>query len=212
MNTSYKKCNAREKSRSTQHECLTCDGRRRLFVRCVDVGAGAQARVDRKAAESAIVKADREFCQALIDREPRSLSLLRGRRYDVFRRSRAAPRQGCGGPGLGAVLQRGGPTVTWKPIKADVLVGGDVGYTVGTWERRTPDADGKLAITHGDYLTVWEKQTDGAWKVVFDTGSSAPSNEVKRQKEWTSAFCLPLLPFPRSIITLWPTLRHRKRN
>ena len=138
------------------------------------VGAGAQGRVDRKAAESAIVKADREFCQALIDRNlDRFLSFVAD---ETTFSGGAAPLRGkdAVAQGWARYFKAGGPTVTWKPIKADVLVGGDVGYTVGTWERRTPDADGKLAITHGDYLTVWEKQTDGAWKVVFDTGSSAP--------------------------------------
>jgi len=137
------------------------------------LSAGAQ-RVDRKAAESAIVRADRDFCQALVDRNlERFLSFVAD---DTTFSGGAAPLRGkdAVAQGWARYFKEGGPTVTWKPIKADVLVGGDVGYTVGTWERRTPDADGKLVVTHGDYLTVWEKQTDGAWKVVFDTGSSAP--------------------------------------
>ena len=49
---------------------------------------------------------------------------------------------------------------------------GDLGYTVGTWERRAAPGGGQTAVTRGNYLTVWKKQADGAWRVSFDTGSS----------------------------------------
>ena len=29
--------------------------------------------------------------------------------------------------------------------------------------------EGKTVVRTGDYITVWEKQDDGAWKVAFDT-------------------------------------------
>ena len=64
--------------------------------------------------------------------------------------------------------------LTWAPTKAESLVAGDVGYTVGTWERRTKVADGTVKVTHGQYLTVWQKQKDGTWQATFDTGSTAP--------------------------------------
>jgi ketosteroid isomerase-like protein len=66
-----------------------------------------------------------------------------------------------------------GPRLTWKPGR-EVLVGGDVGYTVGTWERQPPPGSGQTNLTRGNYLTVWRKQDDGSWKVVFDTGSTQP--------------------------------------
>jgi len=33
-------------------------------------------------------------------------------------------------------------------------------------------AGGQPAVTRGNYLTVWRKQADGAWRISFDTGSS----------------------------------------
>jgi ketosteroid isomerase-like protein len=116
--------------------------------------AGAQAGVDRKAAETAIVKADRAFCQATIDRNlDRFLSFVADDATfsgggEVFRGKDAVAR------GWAPFFKAGGPTLTWKPIKAEVLVGGDVGYTVGTWERRAPGLDGKPSIAPGNYLTV----------------------------------------------------------
>jgi ketosteroid isomerase-like protein len=137
--------------------------------------AGAQARVDRKAAASAIVKADQAFCQAAIDRNlDRFLSFVAD---EATFSGGAAPLRGkdAVAQGWAPYFREGGPTLTWKPIKAEVLVGGDVGYTVGTWERRASGPDGKPSIARGNYLTVWKKQADDTWKAVFDTGSTEPS-------------------------------------
>jgi len=73
-----------------------------------------------------------------------------------------------------AFFEPNGPAIRWQPTKAEALVAGDVGYTVGTWERRSKDAAGKELVRHGQYLTVWRKQKDGSWLATFDTGSTAP--------------------------------------
>lgn len=67
-----------------------------------------------------------------------------------------------------------GPTLTWTPIKGEVIGAGDVGYTTGRSVYRQKDANGKVVERRGQYLTVWRKQGDGSWKVVFDTGSTLP--------------------------------------
>ena len=67
-----------------------------------------------------------------------------------------------------------GPTLTWTPIKGEVIGAGDVGYTTGRSLFRQKSADGKVTERRGQYLTVWRKQADGSWKVVFDTGSTLP--------------------------------------
>jgi ketosteroid isomerase-like protein len=67
-----------------------------------------------------------------------------------------------------------GPTLTWAPIKGEVFGAGDFGYTTGRSVFRQKGADGKVTERRGQYLTVWRKQVDGAWKVVFDTGSNLP--------------------------------------
>ena len=58
-----------------------------------------------------------------------------------------------------------------------MLVGGDLGYTVGNWERRLKAKDGRVVVQHGQYLTVWKKQADGRWQVIFDGGSEAPAKK-----------------------------------
>lgn len=67
-----------------------------------------------------------------------------------------------------------GPSLTWAPLRGEVIGAGDVGYTVGRSLFRETAADGKVTERRGEYLTVWRHQADGSWKVVFDTGSSLP--------------------------------------
>ena len=67
-----------------------------------------------------------------------------------------------------------GPTLTWTPTKGEVIGAGDVGYTTGRSLYRSKGPDGKVTERRGEYLTVWRKQADGSWQVVFDTGSTLP--------------------------------------
>jgi ketosteroid isomerase-like protein len=55
--------------------------------------------------------------------------------------------------------------LTWEPAHAEISRSGKLGYT---WGRYHSDLKGK---THdGTYMTVWQKQPDGSWKILFDTG------------------------------------------
>ena len=126
-----------------------------------------------QAAAAAIMKADADFNQAVADRDLK--------RFLSFVGEPATFNGGMSGEvhGRDAVakdwapyFQANGPRLTWKPTKAEILGHGDLGYTVGSWERRPAPAGGQAPVTRGNYLTVWRKQADGAWRVVFDTGST----------------------------------------
>lgn len=121
-------------------------------------------------AEAAMLKADRDFNKAVADRDlNRFLALVAEDATFNTSRGREAV-----GKAWAPFFTADGPRLTWAPTKAESLVAGDVGYTVGTWERRTKAADGTVKVTHGQYLTVWQKQKDGTWQATFDTGSTAP--------------------------------------
>jgi uncharacterized protein (TIGR02246 family) len=64
--------------------------------------------------------------------------------------------------------------LTWSPVHVDVSESGDLGYTFGNYEFRSIGKDGKPAVEHGKYTTIWKKQKDGRWKVVLDMGNSNP--------------------------------------
>lgn len=56
----------------------------------------------------------------------------------------------------------------WQALKQYLNKSGDIGYTYGIWQRYDKVTGSK--ILEGTYYTVWEKQVDGSWKYIFDTG------------------------------------------
>jgi ketosteroid isomerase-like protein len=62
--------------------------------------------------------------------------------------------------------------LTWEPEFAEVAASGELGYTTGPYayspDRRTEPAD------FGHYVSVWQRQPDGSWKVLLDIGVSYP--------------------------------------
>jgi len=66
--------------------------------------------------------------------------------------------------------------LTWEPVFADVSAGGDLGYTTGPFEYKTDRKDEKTAGT-GHFVSIWEKQPNGEWKVALDIGIGHPPVE-----------------------------------
>jgi ketosteroid isomerase-like protein len=123
----------------------------------------------RRQAEAAMLKADRDFNQALADRDvARFLSFVAEDATFNTNRGREAV-----GKAWAPFFATDGPRIKWAPTKAEALVAGDVGFTIGTWERRTKAADGATTVAKGQYLTVWQRHKDGSWQATFDTGSTA---------------------------------------
>lgn len=58
----------------------------------------------------------------------------------------------------------------WEPSKAEMFPSGTMGYTVGRFTMRDKGTAGPT-VTKGSYLTVWQKQKDGSWKVLADGGA-----------------------------------------
>jgi ketosteroid isomerase-like protein len=76
--------------------------------------------------------------------------------------------------GMAKQFRLPGFKITWEPTKAEFLGKGDVGYAVGRYEVRFTSDDGKPQVETGSYLTTWQKQKDGSWKVVSDISSPDP--------------------------------------
>lgn len=57
--------------------------------------------------------------------------------------------------------------VSRDPTYAEIASSGDLGYTVGRYER-TSRAGGETMVESGTYLTVWRRQSSGTWKVQAD--------------------------------------------
>lgn len=61
-----------------------------------------------------------------------------------------------------------GFSINWNATAAEVGSAGDMGYTMGTYEIRMEEPVGTPVRIDGKYLTVWQKQSDGAWMVIAD--------------------------------------------
>jgi ketosteroid isomerase-like protein len=64
-----------------------------------------------------------------------------------------------------------GPTIRWAPDSVEVLNSGDLALSQGPYELRTRDPQGKETLTGGRFMSVWQRQDDGRWLIVFDAGT-----------------------------------------
>jgi ketosteroid isomerase-like protein len=64
--------------------------------------------------------------------------------------------------------------LTWEPALAEISGSGDLGYTVGLYQRSQSGVDGKTVVSTGKYISIWRRQGNGGWKVVLDTGVPDP--------------------------------------
>ena len=66
-------------------------------------------------------------------------------------------------------------TLDWSPKYAEVAKSGELGYTWGTYILTYRDQNGEEQKSYGKYLNIWNKQTDGNWKVAIDIGNESPN-------------------------------------
>jgi ketosteroid isomerase-like protein len=52
---------------------------------------------------------------------------------------------------------------------------GDIGYTYGTYKITDRYTDSIIGV--GKYATIWQKQKDGKWKAILDTGNPGLGEE-----------------------------------
>lgn len=60
--------------------------------------------------------------------------------------------------------------IHWWPVSADISEDGTLGYTFGRASISWRDEKGELQKRESRYTTLWRKQKDGTYKVVFDMG------------------------------------------
>ena len=71
--------------------------------------------------------------------------------------------------------------LVWEPADAHAFAGGKTGVTSGRHKVVGQDKDGKEVVYgSGGCVTWWRLEADGAWKVIFDTGSPDPVPVAKK--------------------------------
>lgn len=53
--------------------------------------------------------------------------------------------------------------------RIDVARSGDLAYSMGTYAATLRGENGQLVTEPGKWLSVWRRQSDGAWRIVVDT-------------------------------------------
>lgn len=66
-----------------------------------------------------------------------------------------------------------GLDLIWEPTFAAIARSGDFGYDTGPAKWRANKKDEKF-LGHGQFVSIWKKQKDGAWKVALDCGIEYP--------------------------------------
>ena len=70
------------------------------------------------------------------------------------------------------------PAITWRPTFASSISrSGELGYTTGPWES-SKASDIQKPGTFGHFVTIWQKNTNGVWKVALDVGLNDPQAEA----------------------------------
>jgi len=133
------------------------------------------ASVDLAAERSSLLEADRRFARATAEERLEGWVGFFAEDGVMFPAGRPVIRDEESIRALmGPLFDDEGFSLAWEPLEAEVSAGGDLGYTYGSYESRSPGPDGVPSVTTGKYLTVWRKQGDGSWKVVADIGNTNP--------------------------------------
>ena len=63
----------------------------------------------------------------------------------------------------------GGPRLTWEPEIVEVRSDG-LGLSRGPYTMTVTAPDGAETTSSGQFLSIWRRQADGGWKILFDSG------------------------------------------
>ncbi|HEX8243687.1 MAG TPA: DUF4440 domain-containing protein [Longimicrobium sp.] len=116
-----------------------------------------------------VLQADRDFA---------ALSVAQNAKV-AFETFAAPTAVAVGGPDYGpeaigrAFGDGGGFVLSWGPVGGAISGSGDLGYTIGYAKTQLLNPDGTPAgASFSKYVTIWQRQPNGAWRYVADGGTS----------------------------------------
>lgn len=62
------------------------------------------------------------------------------------------------------------PRLTWEPDVVEIQGDGELGLTRGPYTLEQVGPDGKAVSQSGLFNSIWKRQPNGTWQVLFDTG------------------------------------------
>ncbi len=67
--------------------------------------------------------------------------------------------------------------ISWEPISVSVSEGGDMAYMIEQNKVTVNDSLGRPMVKYGKAVTIWKKDSRGAWKNVVEIGVDDPVKE-----------------------------------
>ena len=71
--------------------------------------------------------------------------------------------------GWAVFFTEGGPKLTWEPEIVEVRPDG-LGLSRGPYTLTATGPDGSVQTSSGQFISIWRRQPDGGWKILFDSG------------------------------------------
>jgi ketosteroid isomerase-like protein len=111
---------------------------------------------------------DRDAFETLIDEDARFVggSAIRGRANIIDAWS--------------VFFDKDGPDLIWRPQIIEVLESGDLALSRGPYRLRSRDENGDEVVEWGTYNSVWRKNSNGEWHIIFDAGNGSASSLEER--------------------------------
>lgn len=76
-------------------------------------------------------------------------------------------------PAIVSDMEQGGLySLSWRPLGGYLATGSPMGFTYGRYVYEATDFEGNIVTSHGKYVSIWRKQQDGQWKIIFDMGNT----------------------------------------
>ena len=119
----------------------------------------------------AVERRDREGFAAFLDDDSRFVSTAVSRGTDAILKSWAG------------FFEPKGPRIRWRPATVEVNAAGNLALSRGPYRIEATDAQGRSSETWGHFITTWRLDSDGSWRVQFDTGGDdgmTPSDAMRR--------------------------------
>ena len=135
-------------------------------------GVAVDGSAERAARTEQVRAAELAFAKAVLDDRPETFAALldEGAVFvsgqDVSRGKATVIEawKGYFGPGR--------PYFEWHPEVVELSADGNLGLSRGPWVIRTKDKEGKEVEIRGLYNSIWQRQADGSWRILFDAGCS----------------------------------------
>ena len=135
-------------------------------------GAADEVRCTEVAFSHSVEKQDKEAFAALIDEDARfvgNTNASRGRADIVEAWS--------------AFFAEDGPRLIWRPQIIEVLASGDLAISRGPYRLRSTDENGEATEEWGTYNSIWRKNSDDEWHIIFDAGNGSADSLAERLAE-----------------------------